>query len=75
MFAKAIKHLQKDPVLKPIIKACKKEVEQRFDRIEEQKDVYFILLKSTVSKLQTPSMQGLKPCLTHPIQSLKKCLN
>jgi hypothetical protein len=46
MFAKAIKHLQKDPVLKPIIKAYKKEVEQRFDKIEEQKDVYLILLKS-----------------------------
>ena len=50
MFAKAVKHLQKDPVLKPIIKACKKEVEQRFDRIEEQKDVYLILLKSIVSQ-------------------------
>jgi len=50
MFTKAIKHLQKDPVLKPIIKACKKEVEQRFDRIEEQKDVYLILLKSIVSQ-------------------------
>jgi DNA-3-methyladenine glycosylase II len=50
MFAKAIKHLQKDLVLKPIIKACKKEVEQRFDRIEEQKDVYLILLKSIVSQ-------------------------
>lgn len=50
MFAKSIKHLQKDPVLKPIIKACKKEVEQRFDGIEEQKDVYLILLKSIVSQ-------------------------
>ena len=36
MFAKAIKHLQKDPVLKPIIKAYKKEVEQRFDKIEKK---------------------------------------
>jgi hypothetical protein len=42
MFTKAVKHLQKDPVLKPIIKAFKKEVEQRFERIEEQKDVYLI---------------------------------
>ena len=50
MFTKAIKLLQKDPVLKPIIKACKKEVEQRFDRIEEQKDVYLILIKSIVSQ-------------------------
>jgi hypothetical protein len=48
MFAKSIKHLQKEPVLKPITKACKKEVEQGFDRIEEQKDVYLILLNSIV---------------------------
>ena len=50
MFTKAVKHLQKDPVLKPIIKAFKKDVEQRFERIEEQKDVYLILLKSIVSQ-------------------------
>ncbi len=50
MFAKSIKHLQKDSVLKLIIKACKKEVELRFNSIEEQKDVYLILVKSIVSQ-------------------------
>ncbi len=48
--AKAIALLNKDVVFRPVVKACKAQVQHRFDAIEELNDVYIILLRSIVSQ-------------------------
>ena len=50
MFNKATSLLKKDVVLKPIVVSCKSKVEERWEQIQPNPDLYFILIRSIVSQ-------------------------